>query len=89
MAPADTTATTKRDTAPAQGDEWRLRYMVGDLAHYREWMSDFPTVENYYEQYRRGDYAHDVAIERRAVIKGWPATRHWSTTAGERLVATT
>ncbi|EMA07844.1 hypothetical protein SAMN05443574_1473 [Haloarcula vallismortis] len=42
--------------------------MVGDLTHYTEWTTDFPTVENYYEQYRRGDYAHDVAIERRAVL---------------------
>lgn len=69
MARADTTATTEHDTASAQPDEWRLRYMVGDLTHYTEWTTDFPTVENYCEQYRRGDYAHDVAIERRVVIE--------------------
>ena len=69
MARSDTTAATERDTAPAEPDEWRLRYMVGDLTHYTEWTTDFPTVENYCEQYRRGDYAHDVVIERRAVIE--------------------
>ncbi|MFU1783189.1 hypothetical protein ACM16X_17615 [Haloarcula japonica] len=68
MARADRTAATERDTAPAQTDEWRLRYHVGDLVHYTEWTTDFPTVENYYEQYRRGDCAHDVVIERREVL---------------------
>ncbi|GGK83516.1 hypothetical protein GCM10009067_39650 [Haloarcula sebkhae] len=35
-----------------------------DLTHYSEWTTEFPTIENYYEQYRYGDYAHDVAIDR-------------------------
>ncbi|WP_336339480.1 hypothetical protein [Haloarcula brevis] len=68
MAKADTPDSAGSDTAPAQADEWRLRYKVGGLVHYTEWTADFPTVENYYEQYRRGDCAHDVAIERREVL---------------------
>jgi hypothetical protein len=44
--------------------------MVGDLEHYTEWTGDLPTIKNYYAQYRRGDYAHDVVIERRAVVDG-------------------
>jgi len=43
--------------------------MIGDLEHYTEWTAEFPTTENYYDQYRRGDYAHDVVIERRAVVE--------------------
>ncbi|MFC7076130.1 hypothetical protein [Haloarcula halophila] len=57
-------------TAPADGREWRLRYRVGDLTHFTAWTSEFATVENLYEQYRRGDYGHDVVIERRAVVQG-------------------
>lgn len=68
MAKADTPEATTSDTAPAQADAWRLRYHVGDLVHYTEWTDDFPIVENYYEQYRRGDYAHDVVIKRREVL---------------------
>jgi len=62
------TAATERDTASAHADEWRLSYQVGDLFHYTEWTADFPTVENYYEQYRRGDCIHDVVIERREML---------------------
>jgi len=70
MARADRTTATERDTVPAQASEWRLRYKVGDLVHYTEWTADFPAVENYYDQYRRGDCAHDVVIERRVVARG-------------------
>ncbi|EMA14975.1 hypothetical protein [Haloarcula marismortui] len=69
MARADPSPGTATDTASTETDQWRLRYMVGDLEHYTEWTADFPTIENYYDQYRRGDYAHDVAIERRAVVE--------------------
>ncbi|KAA9404566.1 hypothetical protein EGO51_18860 [Haloarcula hispanica] len=69
MSRADPSPEPATETAPPETDQWRLRYMVGDLEHYTEWMADFPTIENYYDQYRRGDYAHDVAIERRAVIE--------------------
>ncbi|WP_420182829.1 hypothetical protein ACNO8S_16200 (plasmid) [Haloarcula sp. KBTZ06] len=69
MATTDAPDSAGTDTAPAQANPWRLRYMVGDLEHYTEWTTDFPTIENYYDQYRRGDYAHDVAIERRTVVK--------------------
>lgn len=48
--------------------QWRLRYHVGDVVHYTEWTADFPAIENLYEQYRRGAYGHDVAIERRATV---------------------
>ena len=51
------------------GCQWRLRYEVGDLTHYTEWTADFPTVENYYEQYRREDHTHDTTIERREVLR--------------------
>jgi hypothetical protein len=57
-------------TATTETDQWRLRYMVGGLEHYTEWTGDLPTIENYYAQYRRGGYAHDVVIERRAVVDG-------------------
>lgn len=48
------------DTAATQGNEWPLRYCVGDLVHYTEWTSEFAVVENLYDQYRRGEYGHDV-----------------------------
>jgi len=66
--PARRTGVTERDTAPAQASEWRLRYKVGDLVHYTEWTAGFTTIENYHEQYRRGDCAHDVVIERWEVL---------------------
>jgi len=49
--------------------EWRLRYVVGDLVHYTEWTREFPTVETLYEQYRRDEYSHDVVIERRTEVR--------------------
>jgi len=69
MARADPTGSAGSAPAPGQADEWRLRYHVGDLVHYTEWTDDFPTVENLYEQYRRGDYGHDVVIERRTEVR--------------------
>jgi len=56
---------TPADTTDAQ---WRLRYHVGELAHYTAWTSEFATVENLYHQYRQGEYGHDVTIERRAEV---------------------
>ena len=67
MARAPRSERTATDSAPPHG-QWRLRYCVGDLVHYTEWTTDFPTVENLYDQYRRGDYGHDVVIERREVL---------------------
>jgi len=69
MATTDAPDAAGSDATPTQASLWRLRYMVGDLEHYTEWTADFPTIENYYDQYRRGDYAHDVVIERRAVVE--------------------
>jgi hypothetical protein len=69
MARADPTSGTRADAAP-ENRQWRLRYVVGELVHYTEWTHDFATVENYYEQYRRGDYGHDVVIERRTEVQG-------------------
>jgi hypothetical protein len=50
---------------------WRLRWHVGDLAHHTEWTTDFGTVENLYDQYRRSDVfpGHDIVIERRTVVR--------------------
>jgi hypothetical protein len=67
---ADATPTPGPDTAATAANQWRLRYVVGDLTHYTEWTSEFATVENLYAQYRRGDYAHDVVLERRAEVRG-------------------
>lgn len=67
MAQTFTSERTATDTAPADS-QWRLRYCVGDLVHYTEWTTEFATVENLYDQYRRGDYGHDVVIERREVL---------------------
>jgi hypothetical protein len=69
MAHTDPSSGTATDTASTETDQGRLRYMVGDLEHYTEWTAESSTIENYYEQYRRGDYAHDVVIERRAVVE--------------------
>jgi hypothetical protein len=55
-------AATPTDARP-DAQCWRVRYHVGDLEHYTAWSTDFATVENLYEQYRRGEYAHDVVIE--------------------------
>lgn len=70
MARADPSPGTATETASRETNQWRLRYMVGDLEHSTEWTAESSTTENYYEQYRRGDYAHDVAIERQAVVDG-------------------
>ncbi|MFC7028798.1 hypothetical protein ACFQH8_18010 [Halomicroarcula sp. GCM10025710] len=64
MAQAPGSERTATSSAPTHG-QWRLCYNVGDLVHYTEWTTDFPAVENLYDQYRRGDYGHDVVIERR------------------------
>jgi len=56
-------------TAATQDRQWRLRYHVGGLEHYTEWCRDFATVENLAEQYRRGDYGHDVVIEQRTAVQ--------------------
>jgi len=69
MARANPSPGTATETAPPDTTQWRLRYTVGDLEHYTEWTADFPTVENYYDQYCPGDCAHDVVIERRAVVE--------------------
>jgi len=69
MARPDPSNATASEPAPTGGQQWRLRYVVGDLVHYTEWTSDFATVENYYDQYRRGDYSHDVVIERRTEVR--------------------
>ncbi|EMA09218.1 hypothetical protein [Haloarcula marismortui] len=69
MARADPSPEPATETASSDTAQWRLRYHVGEIQHYTEWMADFPTIENYYDQYRRGDYAHDVAIERRAMVE--------------------
>jgi len=52
---------------------WRLRYRVGDLEHYTEWTTAFPTVENRYEQYRRRPRISEVCIERLETVGGEPA----------------
>ncbi|RKS76030.1 hypothetical protein BDK61_4665 [Haloarcula quadrata] len=70
MARADPPPGTTTETASTETDLWRLRYMFGELEHYTESMAEFPTIENYYDQHRRGDYARDVVIERRAVTQG-------------------
>ncbi|WP_018259313.1 hypothetical protein [Halomicrobium katesii] len=49
--------------------QWRLRYAVGELTHFSEWTADFPTVEDYYEQFRREDHVSAVTIERREVLR--------------------
>ncbi|NLV10702.1 hypothetical protein GOC74_12285 [Halomicrobium mukohataei] len=49
--------------------QWRLRYEVGELTHFTEWTADFPTVENYYEQFRRADHVSAATIERREVLR--------------------
>ncbi|EMA10242.1 hypothetical protein [Haloarcula marismortui] len=69
MVTADARGPNRSDIASSDTAQWRLRYHVGDLEHYTEWTADFPTIENYYDQYHHGDHAHDVAIERRAVIE--------------------
>ncbi|WP_336331052.1 MULTISPECIES: hypothetical protein [unclassified Haloarcula] len=69
MAHADPSPEPATEAASSETTQWRLRYHVGDLTHYTEWTTEFPTIENYYDQYRHGDHAHDVAIERRAVIE--------------------
>ncbi|WP_135304925.1 hypothetical protein [Haloarcula amylovorans] len=69
MAQTDRSQTTAPDSAPAQDDEWRLRYHVGDLVHYTEWTAEFAAVENLYAQYRYGEYGHDVVIERRTEVE--------------------
>jgi len=61
---------TATEPAATDGQQWRLRYVVGELVHYTEWTSDFATVENYYDQYRRGDHGHNVVIERRTEVRG-------------------
>jgi hypothetical protein len=50
---------------------WRLRWYVGDLAHHTEWTTDFGTVENLYDQYRRSEVfpGHDIVIERRTTVR--------------------
>ncbi|QIO25592.1 hypothetical protein [Haloarcula sp. JP-L23] len=63
---------TERDSAapaPAEGHQWRVRYRDGDFTHYTEWTSEFAAVANLFEQYRRGEYGHDIVIERRVVGK--------------------
>ena len=55
-------AHTERTHRVAGG--WRLRYVVGNLAHYTEW-----TVENLYEQYRHEEIGHGVTIERPEVLE--------------------
>ncbi|GGM50762.1 hypothetical protein [Haloarcula argentinensis] len=70
MARADPSPEPATDTAPPDTAQCRLRCMVGDRTHYTEWTTELPTIENYYEQYRYRDCTHDVAIERRAVLKG-------------------
>jgi len=69
MVRADPSPEPATETASSDTAQWRLCYHVGDLEHYTEWTADFPTIENYYDQYHHGDHAHDVAIERRAVIE--------------------
>jgi hypothetical protein len=62
----------EQDTAADGPAQWRLRWYVGDLAHYTAWTTDYGTVENYYQQYRQADThpGHDYAIERRTTIRG-------------------
>ncbi|WP_026190349.1 hypothetical protein [Halomicrobium katesii] len=69
MSRASSPTQDEPDPAPTQRQKWRLRYAVGDLVHYTEWTHEFATVENLYEQYRRGDYGHDVVIERRTEVR--------------------
>lgn len=42
MARADPSPGTATDTASTEPDQWRLRYMVGELEHYTEWTAEFP-----------------------------------------------
>ncbi|WP_367176621.1 hypothetical protein [Haloarcula rubripromontorii] len=69
MVRADSSPEPTTDIVPPDTIQWRLRYHVGEIQHYTEWTTEFPTIENYYDQYHHGDPAHDVAIERRAVIE--------------------
>jgi hypothetical protein len=60
----------ERTDEESTDDEWRLCWHVGDLAVHTAWTSDFGTVENLYEQYRRSE-AHpgtDYTIERRTEV---------------------
>jgi len=69
MVTADARGPNRSATASSDTAQWRLRYHVGEIQHYTEWTADFPSIENYYDQYHHGDHAHDVAIERRAMIE--------------------
>jgi hypothetical protein len=59
------------EPAPDSEPEWRLRWYVGDLAHHTAWTTDFGTVENLYDQYRRAEVhpGHDYVIERRTRVE--------------------
>jgi hypothetical protein len=59
---------------PTEDATWRLRWYVGDLAHHTAWTSDFATVENLYDQYRRSEVhpGSDYVIERRTEVGADP-----------------